>query len=297
MSSANILEPVWDSYLITGDLNTRRYFMRREPTFTVKFFLFMTFLMGIAITAFVISDAEYFHYLIGGPNNPHIPPRPPDPVKPPQGDLAKFVEEARKGIVLVAPLECPSGNKPCGYGTGFIVKQGYVATNAHVVKCAIKCNKFSIIDSKGNTRTGKIIGISSREGGPEDLAVLSIDDNTIVPLQLANSASYEVGHDGDTIFTIGYPLVGAASAPDKASVSNTGKISQYSRDLHMFMAQGMQINPGNSGGPVFLEKEKKVVGLVVSGVKGENISGVDYFIPVNNLKTFFKEKTGKDLDK
>ncbi len=68
--------------------------MRRQPTFMVKFFLFMTFLMGMAITAFVISDAEYFHYLIGKSNkdNPDNSGVPPGLGKPQQGDLAKFVQ-------------------------------------------------------------------------------------------------------------------------------------------------------------------------------------------------------------
>ena len=45
------------------------------------------------------------------------------------------------------------------------------------------------------------------------------------------------------------------------------------------------INPGNSGGPV-LDQKGRLVGVVVSGLRG---TGVNFVIPVNRVREFFAE--------
>ncbi|WP_207682128.1 S1C family serine protease [Desulfonema magnum] len=258
---------------------------RGQPTGMVKFFLFMVFLIGIGLNTFVILDAEHFRWII----------RPPNDIS--TVDLSKFVPEAKKSILLVVAIGCD--NKACGTGTGFVIQPGYVATNAHVAACGAQCKKFALQDYKGMKHVATLEGITSRRGTAEDLAILKINDTSLPPLQLADSAEYEVDHDGDAIFTIGYPLLGIASSADKASVSDEGRIAQFSTDHDMFIANGMQPNPGNSGGPVFLANEKKVVGLIVSGVRGEvqgvEVAGVEYVIPINRMKNFFQQITGQDL--
>ncbi len=257
---------------------------RGEATGTVKFFLFTVFLIGVALNTFVILDAEIFRWVIR-------------PTSAAPKDLSKFVPQAKQSILFVVAFGCD--NNPCGSGTGFVIKPGYVATNAHVLDCGRKCNKFALQDHKGMRHTAKLEGIASGRGTAEDLAILKIDDTSLPALELADSAEYEVGHDGDTIFTVGYPLPGIASSADKASVSADGKIAQFNNERDVFISNGMNPNPGNSGGPVFVAGNKQVLGLVVAGIRGlvggREVEGVEYVIPINRMKNFFEEKTGQEL--
>ena len=260
-----------------------------KPTLAVKFFLFTVFLIGIVLNAFIVLDAEIFNWLL-------FPSQ--GTVRTPSTEGSQGWEGVKKSILLVIPLDCKG--KPCGTGTGFVVRPGYVATNAHVLKCGVKCSKFILRDYKGMNHEAELEAIASGQGA-EDLAVLRMGEESLPRLALADSAEYEVGHDGEEVVTVGYPLVGIASSADKASVSGRGSISTFKSDDGMFITSGMNMNAGNSGGPVFLARTQQVLGLAVGVVRGQissssaPVEGIDYVIPVNRLKNFFLEKTGQSL--
>lgn len=270
---------------------------RGEATTGVKFFLALIFIIGIGINIFVVLDAEKLHWLIlpdkekiGGGGNPPPP------------ELNNFVADARKSILFIQVYG--QDNKLACVGTGFIIKPGYVATNAHVITCKqTNVAKFRLKDHTGGEHVAKIAGVSSQRGNAEDLAVLRIVDTSLPTLKLTDSAEYEV-RAGDEVFTVGYPLPGIASSVDMASMSNVGRISQFSNEKDMFIVNGMQPNAGNSGGPVFVLAEGKlagVLGIVVSGVRGNvpgvgEVAGVEYVIPINRMKNFFRMKIGENLE-
>lgn len=268
-----------------------------QSTAGVTFFLFMLFLIGIGLNVFIILDAEVLHWLIGADEISAPLSRQKDAAPKTTKPFASW-EEAKKSILLVIPADC--NGKACGSGTGFVVKPGYVATNAHVVKCGVACEKFVLRDYKGVNHEAKLEAIASGQRS-EDLAILSVSGLSLPPLPLANSAEYEAEHDGEEVVTIGYPLPGIASTADKSSVSGKGTISTFKSDEGIFIASGMNLNSGNSGGPVFIVENRKVLGLAVGVLRGEvspgnaPVEGVDYVIPINRLKTFFLEKTGTDL--
>jgi S1-C subfamily serine protease len=265
-----------------------------QSTAGVKFFLFMLFMIGIGLNIFTILDAEIFHWIIGRDAvSPSLSHQNASDSKP----FASW-EQAKKSILLVIPADC-KGNA-CGSGTGFVIKPGYVATNAHVVKCGVACEKFVLRDYKGVNHEAKLEAIASGQRS-EDLAILSVSGLSLPPLPLVNSAEYETEHDGEEVVTIGYPLPGIASTADKSSVSGKGTISTFKTDEGIFITSGMNLNSGNSGGPVFIVANRKVLGVAVGVLRGEvspgnaPVEGVDYVIPINRLKTFFLEKTGTDL--
>jgi len=267
---------------------------KRKPTTGVRFFLFMVFLIGIGINVFIVLDAEYMNWFI---HNKGMSEE-----KTQQGaDNANlsFVETSKQSILVVLPKDC--AGQACGFGTGFVIKPGYVATNAHVVTCGERCEDISLKDYRGRNHSAKIEAIASSYGKAEDLAILKIDDTSIPPLKLADSSQYEVQHDGDEVITIGYPLVGHVSSLDKASVSGKGSLSTYKVDESIFVTSGMNINAGNSGGPVFLIKSEEVLGIATSVVRGKifpgnaPVEGVDYVIPINRLKNYFRERIGQDI--
>ena len=89
------------------------------------------------------------------------------------------------------------------------------------------------------------------------------------------------------LVAIGFPF-GSDLTPDRKGYPevsvNVGSITSLRKKddmLHRIQLDAV-LNPGNSGGPV-LDMNGKVVGVVVSGVKG---SGVNFAIPVSTLAKF-----------
>ena len=266
---------------------------RTKSTAKATLILGMIFLTGVCSSLFVVIDAEYTHLLINQGQNDTDDDNNLDTKRIP------FIEESRKGILLVISKGCDG--KTCSTGTGFIVKPGYVATNAHVIECGARCEDIVLKDHKGMMHEARIEGIATNTGKLEDLAILKISNSSIAPLKIGDSSIYEVHHDGEEVITIGFPLLGYASSEDKASVSDRGNISMFKKDDSVFVISGMHANAGNSGGPVFHIGTGDVIGIVVSGLRGRvheksaPVEGVDYVIPINRLKTFFAEKIGQDL--
>jgi len=269
---------------------------KRQATVGVKVFLFFVFLIGIGLNIFFILDVGFNWpgWIKGGNGTSKN-----GPTSPPDWGAAK------RGVVFIVSYNCD--NQPCGNGTGFVVEAGYIATNVHVLRCGVPCERFKIMDYKGIFHDGRLEGIKTTPASVDDLAILSIQDySSLLSLKLADSAEYETGHDGEEVVTIGYPLVGYVASPDKASLGGKGTISTFKTDTGMFVCSGTHFNPGNSGGPVFHFSTKKVIGIAQSklrerptsgqtGSPTQSVDSVDYFIPINRFKDFFEEKIGNEL--
>jgi len=265
---------------------------KKKPGSGIYFILFMFALLGILLNLFIILDAEKYHFIINKQTSKKD--------KVTKTNLS-YIESSKKSILFVAPNDC--SGKQCSSGTGFVIKRGYVVTNAHVIQCSDRCENIELKDYKGKIHSAQIEAITSLSySKSEDIAILKINDLSLPALKLANSSKYQVQHDGDEILTIGYPLPGAASSDDKASVSDKGAISTYKSDEGIFVASGMHFNSGNSGGPVILIKTGEVIGIATSVLRGDisrrtvPVEGVEYVIPINRVKNFFIEKTGDNLE-
>ncbi len=278
---------------------------QNKPTFRVKFLLFILFFMGIALTAFVIMDAEFFHILA----------KPPKSISPEKTgektqktvkktgasqEVSSTIDRLRQSILLIESRDCDNSTKG-GTGTGFVVQADggirYIATNAHVIRNSVNCEGLSVFDYTGNRRQAKMVGIALSKDLHNDLAILkieNIDEGKLPPLELLNSSETE--HDGASIITIGYPVLGLASTYDKASVSSEGRIAQYDSSKNYFITSGLSINKGNSGGPVFILDSYKVLGIAVAKARAQVAENVAMVIPINRFKDFFKEKTGRNLE-
>ena len=252
---------------------------KRSPT-AIKFFLGMVFLIGIGLNIFIVLDAEKFHWVFPDKTEKKI-----------IGNMKEFYAKAQKSILLVVSTGCEK--EPLCSGTGFIFKPGYVATNAHVITCSGNhtCKQIFLKDYKGRKYEAQLEGGKSGIGTVEDIAILRIEDMQLPALELGDSAIYEV-EQGNKIVTLGYPLPGAASTIDKAALSAIGLISTFDSNKGLFICKGMDIELGNSGGPVFLVEEKKVLGLTVSTMRGDKIAGVEFVIPINELKNYYEQIIG-----
>lgn len=158
------------------------------------------------------------------------------------------------------------------YGSGFILKDGFILTNFHVVEDASE-----VIVSLSDRREFKaeIIGIDPLS----DLAVLKVDGKKLPRVTIGNSDNLKVG---DWVVAIGSPFsfdfsvtAGIVSAKGRSIQNNN--IGNYVP----FLQTDVAINPGNSGGPLF-DLDGKVVGInsqIYSRSGG--YQGLAFAIPIN----------------
>ncbi len=151
------------------------------------------------------------------------------------------------GAVLpsVVALRVSSGAGE-GTGSGFIISDGYILTNNHVVASAAERGTIRIVFQDGSQTTGKIVG----RDPSYDLAVLKADVGNRPSLVLGSSAGVVVG---DPVIAIGAPLglqgtvtTGIISAKNRPVMAGDRQETAFINALQTDAA----INPGNSGGPL-----------------------------------------------
>lgn len=156
-------------------------------------------------------------------------------------------------------------------GTGFIVREdGYIVTNAHVVKGASKIN-VTLNDKRQFQATA--IGVDSFS----DLAVIKINTKGLPTAEMGTSTSLR---PGEFVIAIGSPMgydhsvtLGIVSAVGRTVTDVNGNIN--------FIQTDAAINPGNSGGPL-LNMVGQVVGVNTAiAARAQNIG---FSIPIDIAK-------------
>src|SRR5512139_977324 len=170
----------------------------------------------------------------------------------------------------------PGGSGPIqeiparGAGSGFIVSSdGYILTNAHVVKGADQV-EVKLIDKR--KFTAKVVGADSRT----DVAVIKITASNLPTVKLGDPDKLRVG---EAVVAIGSPF-GFENSVTAGIVSAKGR-SLPSESYVPYIQTDVPINPGNSGGPLFNMKGE-VVGInsqIYSRSGG--YQGVSFAIPID----------------
>ena len=157
-----------------------------------------------------------------------------------------------------------------GAGSGFIVSNdGYILTNAHVVKNADEV-VVKLIDKR--KFTAKVIGTDSRT----DVAVIKITASNLPTVKLGDPTRLRVG---EAVAAIGSPF-GFENSVTAGIVSAKGR-SLPSENYVPYIQTDVPINPGNSGGPLF-NMRGEVVGInsqIYSRSGG--YQGVSFAIPID----------------
>lgn len=177
-------------------------------------------------------------------------PTPPANVQLPNlGDLQTVVQADAASVVKVEGQGCGGIVE----GSGFVVDNGMIATNAHVV-AGIK--RPYVIDSNG-TRTAVAVWFDPNL----DLAVLRTTKLAGQPLQLDTAEAAQ----GTAGAVLGYPGGGSFSAKPAAvldSFTASGRnIYDQGSVLRRVYELRADVIPGNSGGPL-IAKDGRVIGLV-----------------------------------
>lgn len=192
-----------------------------------------------------LIDPNGFPQVFSGPS----PTPRTDLNLPALGELSSAVQKTRDSVVKVEGLGCGGVVD----GSGFIVKQGYVATNAHVV-AGIK--KPYVQDEQGSYEAS-IVWFD-----PElDYAVLKVPDLKGRPLPLATN----LAPAGSPAVVLGYPGGGGLAASPAVILEQITALGrniydrgETERDVYEFKGKVVE---GNSGGPL-INKQGEVIGIV-----------------------------------
>jgi len=177
----------------------------------------------------------------------------------------------RVSFYRVAPLQ--------GQGSGVILSDdGYIITNAHVVKGA---EKLEVTLHNGKSHQATVVGKSSIR----DLAVLKIPSNGLNPIKISDSSELKVGQFA---LAIGNPL-GLGSTATLGVVSAVDRTIQTRKMfLEGLVQTSAQINPGNSGGAL-VNTRAELIGIPTAMIPWSQ--GIGFAIAIDGVKAVYKELT------
>lgn len=209
---------------------------------------------------------------------------------------------AKRVVPSVVMIKVQNGTE-AGAGTGFIVNDGFIVTNNHVVSTAADGGTMQVVFNDGKTTGGSIVGRDETS----DIAVIKPDQlGNRPPLVLGNSDGLAVG---DPVIAVGSPL-------GLAGTVTTGIISALNRPVNTSGAGGESsfinavqtdaaINPGNSGGPL-VDSQGRVIGVnsAIATLGDQSLPGnqqqsgsigLGFAIPSNQVKGVAEQliKNGK----
>jgi len=174
-------------------------------------------------------------------------------------------------------------------GSGVIVdaKNGYVITNAHVVKDA----KEIQVTLRDNRRLpAKLVG--SDPG--TDIAVVKIDPKNLVDIKFGDSDALQVG---DFVVAIGNPF-GIGQTATSGIVSALGRSGLSVEGYEHFIQTDASINPGNSGGAL-VSLKGELIGINTAIIGPANV-GIGFAVPsvlakavMNQLIRFGEVRRGR----
>ena len=169
--------------------------------------------------------------------------------------LADSPSEIAKRIspsVVLLVMEDSNG-QPLAMGSGFVIREGVVATNMHVVEGAAR-GYAKLVDQKTKYDVAGVVASDPAR----DLVLLAVAEVKAPALTIGDSTQVAVG---DSVYAIGNPrgLEGTFSAGIVSSVRKVGEDS--------LLQVTAPISPGSSGGPV-VNGKGEVIGVAVATFKG-----------------------------
>jgi S1-C subfamily serine protease len=191
-----------------------------------------------------------------------------------------------RATVLVVVLD--GDDELCGFGSGFLVRDGQtVATNHHVIASVIEnvpgeldCKKLVIgVSDESGLRVDRFLAAQVlRSDARTDVALLELlelEDQKISPIQIARGEP----RLGDAIRIFGYPGIGGVSLT--VTDGFLGGIDE-SESVPLYKTAS-QIAGGNSGGPV-VDKDGRVIGIAAATyADAEEVEAIGLIVPVRHL--------------
>ncbi len=153
-------------------------------------------------------------------------------------------------------------------GSGVIVdaKNGYVITNAHVVKDA----REILVTLRDNRRLPATL-VGADPG--TDVAVVKVEPNRLSDIKFGDSDNLQVG---DFVIAIGNPF-GIGQTATSGIVSALGRSGLSVEGYEHFIQTDASINPGNSGGAL-VNLKGELIGINTAIIGPANV-GIGFAVP------------------
>jgi S1-C subfamily serine protease len=180
----------------------------------------------------------------GGP----LPPPDPSVLQKPGA------KAAASSVVKIHGTACGLGTQ----GSGWVVRRGLVATNAHVIAGE---RDTQILAPNGQTLDADPIYVDAQN----DVALLRAPTLSLPPLAANRTGSFPAA-----VVILGYPRDGALTATAATAGSSRSVIAPDAYDRHVgarvVVPLRGRVQPGESGGPV-VDARGSVVAMVFAGAK------------------------------
>ena len=180
-------------------------------------------------------------------------------------------------VSSVVTIQITKGNydKPVGAGSGVIIsKDGYIVTNAHVIKDSK--NVYVYLKDSKKRKKAKVIGFDR----PNDIAVIKIKSSKLKAIKFVDSDTIKLS---DLVFSVGNGF-GLGTTVSMGIISALNKRSLGIYEYENLIQTDATINPGNSGGAL-VNNRGDLIGInsaLYTRSGGSN--GVGFAIPSNTVK-------------
>lgn len=203
-------------------------------------------------------------------------PQTAAPAAPPKS-VEEIAKQSKKSVVTIRFQGRRESD--AGLGTGFVVGDGLVATNLHVIG---EARPITVELADGTAHEATAVHATDRDG---DLAVVRIAANGLVPLPLAEAGPLV---DGQEVIAVGNPH------GLKRSVV-AGRVSALREMNGIEMIQlALPVEPGNSGGPL-LDREGRVQGIV--SMKSLVTPNLGFAVSVARLRALLDRPNPVSMDR
>ena len=175
-------------------------------------------------------------------------------------------------------------------GSGFFVSEdGYLITNAHVVRNA----RHVKVKSGGSVLPAEVVRVDETN----DLALLKVSGHFIALCISTNDVQL-----GDPVFTIGFPSIDLQGMQPKYTDGKISSLSGLMDDPTEYQIS-VPVQPGNSGGPL-VDMAGRVKGVVLARLNdfaalrtmGSLPQNVNYAVKGNLLRNFLSESPEVKLE-
>ncbi|MBW6399114.1 trypsin-like peptidase domain-containing protein [Roseomonas sp. HJA6] len=163
----------------------------------------------------------------------------------------------------------PNAQARASSGTGFVVAEGRVMTNHHVIEA---CSRIFV-----RSADGRVLPVPERPVSDprRDLALLRVPGN---PGPVLSFRANPVRR-GESVVTYGFPLAGLLSSGPTLTTGEVSALSGLGDNQTQFQISA-PVQQGNSGGPL-LDRQGNVVGVIVSKLNAARVAQRTGDIPQN----------------
>ena len=172
-------------------------------------------------------------------------------------------------------------------GTGFALKDNYIATNYHVVDGAKSISVLGVNGDFTKRYNANVIATDKNI----DLAIIKINGIMIPSANIPYSVKTTNAEVGEEVFVLGYPMTSTMGEEIKLTTGVVSSRSGFQGDVSLYQTTA-PIQPGNSGGPLF-DSKGNVIGVV--SAKHTGAENVGYAIKASYLRNLMESALSTNI--